>query len=313
MTSSWQPNASLQTLKARSALNKTIRQFFESRDVLEVETPILGQAATVDPFIDSLHTRVMGELRYLQTSPEFFMKRLLAAGSGSIYSLGKVFRQGEQGHKHHPEFTLLEWYRVGWDEQQLMDEVAELLVELMPTFTTKKISYRECFETHLGFDPHTISDQQLTAITQEHINYDCQNEPRNTCLDLLMTHCIEPQLPEGLVFIYDYPATQAALAKINQDSQGQLVAKRFEAYINGLELANGYFELTDATEQESRFIKDQTFKKNHQNNFLPYDKKLVEALKSGMPECAGVAVGVDRLLMLVTRANSIKEVIQFTE
>lgn len=311
MTSSWQPSASLQTLKARAALNKTIRQFFDSRDVLEVETPILGKAATVDPFIDSLHTRVMGELRYLQTSPEFFMKRLLAAGSGSIYSLGKVFRQGEQGRKHNPEFTLLEWYRVGWNEQQLMAEVAELLVELIPNLTIKKLSYRDCFETHLGFDPHTLSDQQLKKITQEHINYDCQNEPRNTCLDLLMTHCIEPQLPEGLVFIDDYPATQAALAKIDQDAQGQLVAKRFEAYINGLELANGYFELTDAAEQENRFIKDQAFKKNYQNTFLPYDKKLVDALKCGMPECAGVAVGVDRLLMLLCNDNNIQNVLAF--
>jgi len=311
MTPPWQPTATLTTIKARAQLYKTIRQFFEARDVLEVETPILGKAATVDPFIDSLHTRVMGELRFLQTSPEFFMKRLLAAGTGSIYSLGKVFRQGEQGHKHHPEFTLLEWYRVAWDEQQLIDEVATLFLQLIPTLDVTKLSYRECFEKALGFDPHSASDEELKKTVLDNIDCDLNNEPRNTWLDLLMTHCVEPTLPKGLVFIYDYPATQAALAKIDKNNNSQLVAKRFEAYINRLEIANGYFELTDAVEQENRFIQDQSYKKKNQNNFLPYDKQLVAALKNGMPVCAGVAVGVDRLLMVMCGINTIQEVIAF--
>ena len=311
MTPPWQPTASLDTIKARAQLYRKLRDFFAKREVLEVETPILGQAATVDPFIESLHTRVLGELRFLQTSPEFFMKRLLAAGSGSIYSLGKVFRQGEQGRKHHPEFTMLEWYRLGWNEQQLIDEVAELFLQLMPELSVTKLSYRDCFKQFLQIDPHRASGETLKALVLDHIDCQLENEPNDTWLDLLMTHCIEPNLPKGLVFIYDYPATQAALAKIDKDEQGQLVAKRFEAYINGMELANGYWELTDAVEQKNRFINDQNYKKKYQNNLLPYDKHLVAALESGMPECAGVAVGVDRLLMQVCGIDRLQEVLSF--
>ena len=311
MTPPWQPTASLDTIKARAQLYRQLRDFFAKREVLEVETPILGQAATVDPFIESLHTRVLGELRFLQTSPEFFMKRLLAAGSGSIYSLGKVFRQGEQGRKHHPEFTMLEWYRLGWNEQQLIDEVAELFLQLMPELSVTKLSYRDCFKQFLQIDPHRASGETLKTLVLDHIDCQLENEPNDTWLDLLMTHCIEPNLPKGLVFIYDYPATQAALAKIDKDEQGQLVAKRFEAYINGMELANGYWELTDAVEQKNRFINDQNYKKKYQNNLLPYDKHLVAALESGMPECAGVAVGVDRLLMQVCGIDRLQEVLSF--
>ena len=311
MTPPWQPNASLDTIKARAQLYQKLRDFFAKREVLEVDTPILGQAATVDPFIESLHTRVLGELRFLQTSPEFFMKRLLAAGSGSIYSLGKVFRQGEQGRKHHPEFTMLEWYRLGWNEQRLMDEVAELFLQLMPELSVTKLSYRDCFKQFLQIDPHRASGETLKTLVFDHIDCQLENEPNDTWLDLLMTHCIEPNLPKGLVFIYDYPETQAALAKIDKDEQGQLVAKRFEAYINGMELANGYWELTDAVEQKNRFINDQNYKKKYQNNLLPYDKHLVAALESGMPECAGVAVGVDRLLMQVCGIDRLQEVLSF--
>jgi len=311
MTPPWQPTASLDTIKARAQLYRQLRDFFAKREVLEVETPILGQAATVDPFIESLHTHVLGELRFLQTSPEFFMKRLLAAGSGSIYSLGKVFRQGEQGRKHHPEFTMLEWYRLGWNEQQLIDEVAELFLQLMPELSVTKLSYRECFKQFLQIDPHRASGENLKTLVLDHIDCQLENEPNDTWLDLLMTHCIEPNLPKGLVFIYDYPATQAALAKIDKDEQGQLVAKRFEAYINGMEFANGYWELTDAVEQKNRFIKDQNYKKKYQNNLLPYDKHLVAALESGLPECAGVAVGVDRLLMQACGIDTLQEVLSF--
>jgi lysyl-tRNA synthetase class 2 len=311
-SSNWQPSANIDMLKARATLYRVIRDFFETRGALEVDTPILSLAATVDPFIESLVTVVCDKPYYLQTSPEFFLKRLLASSSGDIYSLGKVFRQGEQGKKHHPEFTLLEWYRVAWNEHQLMDELGILMRLLIPKVIIKKISYQDLFLTHFNIDPHNVGleDLKRQVKTEVDITFDLFDKP--TCFDLLMTHCIEPKMPKALLFVYDYPHESAALASLGTNAQGQTVARRFEAYLNGLELANGYYELTDAIEQKKRFEKD--VKHRHDNSLatVPFDKHLVAALESGMPACAGVALGVDRLLMVLGEKSSINEVLSFS-
>ena len=307
----WQPSAELSVLATRASLYQTLRQFFLDRDVLEVETPILGAAATVDPFIDSLHTQVAGECRYLQTSPEFFLKRLVAAYRRDVYALGKVFRQGEQGRRHHPEFTLLEWYRIGWDEQQLMEEVYGLLRALLPGLEMSQFSYREVFLRYLSIDPHQASLEALSQLARSSVALAGESDDRNFWLDLLMTHCIEPQLPPHLVFIYDYPQSQAALATLGQNPQGQVIARRFEVYLNGMELANGYFELTDAAEQQRRFEQDQHYRALKHLPELPYDQQLVAALQHGLPPCAGVALGIDRLLMHLCKLDAIEQVLSF--
>ncbi len=308
----WEPSATISALRTRAKIYKTIRDFFESRNVLEVETPILGRAATIDPFIESLTTKVMGERYYLQTSPEFFLKRLLASGSGDIYSLGKVFRQGERGRRHHPEFTMLEWYRVSWDEHQLMDEVADLILAFMPDLSVSKISYGEIFLQYLSVNPYQASFDQLKTVATSRIDIAFDVDDKSNCLDLLMTHCVEPLLPKGLVFIYDYPAEQAALARLGTNNQGDSVARRFEAYLNGMELANGYFELTDAVEQKKRFEKDSDYRIKNNLPEVPYDNQLIAALECGMPDCAGVALGIDRLLMLMCDTDNIRDVMSFS-
>ncbi|MEO0443944.1 MAG: EF-P lysine aminoacylase EpmA [Pseudomonadota bacterium] len=312
--SCWQPSCSLQVLQARAELYKTIRQFFQQRNVLEVETPVLGKAATVDPYIESLCTEIDGVKHYLQTSPEFFLKRLLAAGSGDIYALGKVFRQGEQGPRHRPEFTMLEWYRLGWDEQLLIQEVILLLEQCagMP-LRVSSYSYRELFLAYLSIDPHSAEIDQLKRLSQQYIEGDFNVQQRSAWLDLLMTHIIEPGLPEHIVVIYDYPEDQAALARVQQHRQSQALAKRFEVYWKKMELANGYWELTNAEEQLKRFERDSRYRRQHGLSDYPFDQLLVEALQQGMPDCAGVALGVDRLLMLLTGLESIDQVVSFTD
>ena len=314
----WKPRASIDLLRQRARLYQTLREFFYARNVLEVETPLLSEYATVDPHINSLATQVMGRPYYLQTSPEFYLKRLLASGSGDIYSLAKVFRQDEKGRRHQPEFTLLEWYRLGWDEHQLMDEVIALLTGCIPKLACRKISYRQLFLDCLGFDPHSISLFDIKKITKEEIAKDTiashfDADQKDTWLDLLMTHCIEPNIKNELVAVYDYPASQCALAQLGKNDQQQIIARRFEIYVNGVELANGYFELTDAKEQKKRFEKDCCDRNNNGLVELPYDEAVIEALESGLPSCSGVAMGVDRLLMLMSNADTIGDVIAFPQ
>ena len=281
------------------------------RDVLEVDVPLLSRHGTTDAYIDSITARLGTEPFYLQTSPEFFMKRLLCAGSGDIYSLGKAFRNGEQGGRHNPEFTMLEWYRLGLNEQQLMDEVEVLLCLCLPVSSVKRISYREIFQSHLGFDPHQASVAELKAVAQQFIDLQWDDSDRDVWLDLLMTHAIEPKMGEGLVFVYDYPASQAALAKVQSDDRGQLVAKRFEAYFGGIELVNGYWELCDADEQQRRFEADNRKREGLGLAVVKADSHLLSALESGMPDCAGVALGIDRLLMLRSGQTDIRKVLTF--
>lgn len=312
----WQPTASIHAIQARADLYRQIRDFFAERQVMEVDVPVLGEAAAVDVNIESIAVPVAqkqyGEVvsGYLQTSPEFAMKRLLSYGCGSIYYLGKAFRKGEAGSRHNPEFSLLEWYRPGFDDQLLMDEIESFFAVLGITDACR-ISYREAFEQALGVDPHTLSESALAQLAKRHVDISWENTDRDSWLDLLMSHVVEPGLGDRLVFIYDYPASQAALAKKDVDDSGQLVAKRFEVFYRGLELANGYWELTCATEQEERFQADLNARRNRGLPLYPYDRHLVAALDSGMPESAGVALGVDRLLMSIMDKTSITDVIAF--
>ncbi|TQV71839.1 EF-P lysine aminoacylase GenX [Exilibacterium tricleocarpae] len=307
----WPPAATLPAQRARAALNAEIRRFFAARQVLEVEVPLLAAAAPTDPHIDSLRVPTGAGDRYLQSSPEFAMKRLLAAGSGPIYSLAKAFRRGEAGRRHNPEFTMLEWYRPGYDEQTLMDEVTALLQAVVDVEPVCRLSYREVFQRHLEIDPHTASESELRQLAQPYIGADWPGADRDTWLDLLISHAVEPQLGPGLTFIYDYPVSQAALARLGNDSQGQPVAKRFEAYLGGMELANGYWELIDVAEQRRRFAADLRRRRALKLPCPRSDRRLLAALAAGMPDCAGVALGVDRLLMQVMGADHIDTVVAF--
>jgi lysyl-tRNA synthetase class 2 len=323
----WRPTASLDVLKLRATLLDRIRAYFSARDVLEVDTPVLSAAAATDPAISSFtttyHGPVPGAARsggvrlYLHTSPEFPMKRLLAAGSGSIYQVCKVFRDGESGGSHNPEFTLLEWYRSGFDHFDLMDEVEQLLRAVldgvMPVGSVDHWTYRDLFLEITGMDPFAASVTDMQAVLQGHGLHNpvglTEDDP-DVWLDLLMTHVIEPRLGTGLVFIRDYPASQAALARLRPGQPA--VAARFEVYLGGIELANGYHELTDAAEQQQRFEKDNARRAALGKEPVAMDGNLLAAMQNGLPDCAGVALGIDRLLMVVTQAESIDTTLAFS-
>jgi lysyl-tRNA synthetase class 2 len=300
----WQPSAKREALLARQTLNQTIRQFFAERDVLEVETPYLSQAAVCDPNIEPMQT---SDTRYLHTSPEYAMKRLLCAGMGDIFEIARVFRRGEAGRRHNPEFSMLEWYRVGWDHQQLMQEVADItramLAPRYPSLPVVKLSYAEAMQSYANLDARQASDDDIARVGMRLAGQDL-DLTRDGWLDVIMSHAVEPALPaDTLVFIEDFPASQAALAKVSEDDSGWLVARRFELYFNGAELANGYHELTDAAEQRRRFEAEAQGR--------PVDENLLAALTHGMPECAGVAMGLDRLLMMVLGTDNIADVLAF--
>ncbi len=314
----WNSTASIENLRRRAAIIAAIRTFFAEKDVLEVDTPVMSNGAVSDPYIDTIECRyqpLVGgevELKYLQSSPEYAMKRLLASGSGAIYQISKAFRNGEVGRRHNPEFSMLEWYRPGFDHRRLMDEVAELLLPLLGLSEAVKYSYAQVFESHLGVDPHHADLDTLRGVAAEHIDSDYQDDNRDNWLNLLMSHVIEPRLAsEGAVFVYDYPASQAALAKVSEDAQGRAVAERFELFVHGVELANGYHELTDAAEQARRFDADNRQRRSESLPERPVDHLLIEALEQGMPDCAGVAVGIDRLVMQAIGTDNIADVIAF--
>lgn len=290
-------------------LYQHIRDFFNTRDVLEVETPLLCQHGVTDPYIDSLQSNG----RFLQTSPEYAMKRLLASGSGDIYQICKAFRQDEAGHLHNPEFTLLEWYRTGYDHHQLMGEVEQLVSEALALPTFKRFSYADCFQQLLSIDPFNCDVDQLQQLAQQH-NIHCQaNSMPNTVddwLQLLLSYCIEPQLAKlGPTFIYDFPASQSALAQL--DPNNPTIAQRFELYINGVELANGFHELTDAQQQLQRFEINNQLRKQMNKPAIHIDQYLIDALHHGLPACAGVALGIDRLLMLQSNSQKIGDILSF--
>jgi lysyl-tRNA synthetase class 2 len=317
--SDWRPSASLPTLKKRAELLQRLRAFFHARGVMEVETPILSVAGNTDPQINSFATHFdnplapAGGQMFLHTSPEFAMKRLLAAGSGAIYQLCKVFRNNEAGRRHNPEFTMLEWYRPGYDHHALMNEVEALLIEVLKERVSKsrRISYQQAFLEYAGFDPLESDMAVVRDCASQHGLADIvglDERDRDGWLDLLIDQVIMPKL-SGMVFIYDYPASQASLACIKAGDPR--VAERFECFIDGIELANGFHELTDASEQRQRFLADNKKREATGQPTVPVDNRLINALEQGLPTCAGVALGVDRLLMLSVGASSVAEVLAF--
>ena len=314
----WAPSANIKTLKQRAEILRTIREFFYVRDVMEVETPSLSAASVTDVHLASFNTSFMGPGHagglplYLQTSPEFAMKRLLAAGSGSIFQLCKAFRNEEAGSHHNPEFTMLEWYRPGFDEFALMDEMDELMQCVLNVEPATRITYQDAFKQVLGLDPLTASLDQLKVHACEHGFADiAKNEThKDTLLQLLFCMKVEPSIGQTKpCFVYHFPASQAALAQICEHDER--VAGRFELYYKNMELANGFNELTNATEQAKRFDEDNQYREAHGLKQVPMDSRLIAALEHGLPQCSGVALGIDRLIMLATNKDTIKDVIAF--
>ena len=301
-------------LKQRSEVIQKIRQFFYSENFIEVETPILSKYASVDVHLDSFETafeqaKTSIHPMYLQTSPEFHMKRLLSEESGSIFQITKAFRNGEVGRKHNPEFSILEWYRIDYDYKELMQQVEQLINSVLGLGQYRYITYEDAFVNSLKVNPYTISNSDLNQLVATYdIELSKSLHTRDEMLDYLFTHCIEPKLA-GRTFIYNYPKSQAALAQINPTDPR--TACRFELYIDGIELCNGFEELTDAHEQEQRFILDNRERLRLGKKELPYDRLFIEALKRGMPKCSGVAVGLDRLIMIALKKSSLEEVIAF--
>lgn len=313
------PTCSIEALKARAQLYRTIREFFAQRDVMEVETPIVSQAGVTDVHLASVqaqrHIEGRVQQQYLQTSPEFAMKRLLAAGSGPIYQICKVFRDDEHGRKHNSEFTMLEWYRPGLDLRELMHETAALLnVCLAHRFDEIRplvLSYKHAFQDRLDINPLQATLAQLKQTAQRvGLTLDLGDD-RLAYMDLLFSHFVEPSLGfDTPIFLTDFPPEMASLAKVRLDEDGEEVAARFEVYIEGLELANAYDELLDASVLRARFEADNQERDKLGLQVMPLDENLLAAL-SHMPECSGIALGIDRLLMVATQKLNIEQVIAF--
>ncbi len=319
MTTDWQPACDLKQLRERARLLRIIRRFFYQRNVLEVETPLLSSATGTDPHLDFFssyyHCAPENQEMFLQTSPEFAMKRLLAAGSGSIFQVCKAFRNGESGRLHNPEFTILEWYRVDFNLDQLMNEVVELVSEIMPEALTSvhKVSYVEVFKQYTRLDPLVFCKQSYTEYA---LNNNLPDAPaicaddHATWLDFLFSYIVQPELEQQfLTLVYGYPAIQSSLARINQHNP--TLADRFEVFIKGVEIANGFFELADADEQEQRFDREQQQRLDKKLPPVAKDEKFLQALRSGLPDCSGVAIGLDRLLLVLSNAEDLSDVIAF--
>lgn len=317
MQDNWQPTAKASILRARAELMAQLRQYFTVHDVLEVETPVLSRAGVTDPNIHSLQLSVdSGSTRYLHTSPEFPMKRLLCSGVGNIYQISRVFRAGEKGRFHNPEFTMLEWYRLGYDHHELMRELDELMHTVWPENKalprSEFIAYADAIERYCGVPLCDLDCQKIESIIRDkgHLPPDEMPSVIDVWLDLLITHVVAPQFPKNrFTVLFDYPESQAALARIRQDDIP--VAERFEMYFGELEIANGFHELTDPIEQQQRFRDEQAKRQTSGLPHIPFDQNLIDALTHGMPDCAGVAVGVDRLLMILCDVDSISEVLSF--
>ena len=308
----------LASLQLRALIYTLIRAFFADRHVLEVETPILSASGNTDPNIESFHTLFNGHVdagareRWLRTSPEYPLKRLLAAGVGDCYELGRVFRNGEAGGRHNPEFSMLEWYRVGWDHRRLMEETITLVEIALATQGRRAEvvieNYRQFFLDELGIDPLHAPIDELRALLADQ-NIDPAGLTRDDWLDLLITHRLQPAFPrDRITVIHDYPASQCALAKIRPAETP--LAERFELYLGPYELANGYHELNDAAEQRGRFERDNAVRRARGQREVPIDEGLLAVLDA-MPDCAGVALGVERLLMCLAGTDAIAQVLAF--
>jgi len=309
----WQPTASIATLEVRATMLRAARDYFAATRTLEVETPTLSAAAVSDVHIASVNATACGKRRFLHTSPEYPMKRLLAAGCGDIWQICRVYRDGESGRNHNPEFTLIEWYRVGIDHHSLMSDVERLISAMLPPSrhfdSAERLTYREAVQLHAGVDALDDATAVLIArLESAGIEVPASvRDDRDACLDLIMSTLVGPHLGrERLSFVYDYPASQAALARV----RGR-VASRFEAYLDGIELANGFHELGAHLEQRARFDADLEQRAERNLPAVPLDERLLAALEHGLPECAGVALGFDRLVMCAIGARHIDAVIAF--
>ena len=291
---------------------RQLRRFLRGRGVLEIDVPLIGRTSVTDPHLSSFKVNSEYFEGFLQTSPEYFMKRLLASGSGDIFCLGKAFRAEEKGAAHNPEFMMLEWYRINWNEHQLMEEVVDLVSVFMPSTKILKISYGELFEEVLGINPHNVKLSVLRKRAEETNFESWQRDSRSGYLDMLFETFVRPNMPSGLVILFDYPVCQKALAQLHHDLNGQQVSRRFEVFLNNSELANGYFELNNFSEHQIRFNEDRC-ERRAMGKMLPEDDMLLlDAVKAGLPDCAGVALGVDRLLMQLLGASGIDEIMPFS-
>lgn len=315
---SWQPCAAIETLKQRAVVIAAIRDFFAERDVLEVETPLLARYSVTDPHMSAISADNPGaaddgQRHFLQTSPEYAMKRLLAAGSGPVFQICKAFRRGEQSRRHNPEFSMLEWYRPGFSMHQLMDEIDALLQTVLELSTpAQRISYRQVFIDFLQIDPMRANCAELEKKARQHLQVHMRSDDKDDWLNLMIAELIEPKLAElGAVFIHHYPVSQAALARIETDEDGIDAGCRFELYIGGLEIANGYDELTDVAEQRRRFEMEQQQRMTMAKTVHDADAFLLAALDAGLPPCSGVALGLDRLVMLALKQTEIADVLAF--
>lgn len=318
MSADWRPDATVPMLRARAALLAQVRAFFAGRGVLEVQTPVALRHAVTDVQIQALRVTDEADPRWLQTSPEYPMKRLLAAGSGDIYQVCPVFRAGERGRLHNPEFTMVEWYRLGFDLAQLMQETAALAAALLEAGgqtapPCELVSYSAAFGSALGCDPLTATPAQLAGLAAQHglARSSIEGSTRDDLLDFLVASVVGPQLGRGqLTCLHHFPASQAALAQLDRDDPR--TALRFELYAEGIELANGYVELASAAEQRLRFEADQAERRRRGLQAPDLDTRLLAALEAGLPACAGVAMGFDRVAMLALGASRLDEVLAFS-
>jgi len=310
----WMPTASIQTIKQRAQLLKNLRDFFQQRSILEVETPVLSHYGGTEPNLSAITANFnsLGEaqLGFLQTSPEFAMKRLLAAGIGDCYQITKAFRNEESGRFHNPEFSLLEWYRTGINEIQLLQEIDEMLQKIVAAEAAQYCSYSDLFNQYLTLDVTNSTFENLRQVAINNIQNPPQLEHRDEYLELLFSYCIEPKI--GLkrpCFVTAYPASQASLARISTEDPE--LSCRFEIFYKGIELGNGFYELSDADEQYKRFKTENNRRRNMGLEEVEIDPHFIQALRHGLPESSGVAIGIDRLLMIITSAKHIDEVLSF--
>lgn len=317
----WQPSAPLENLRIRAEILKKIRDFFSFHQMTEVETPLAARAAVTDPHLCAMETCFLpygqtenGTLLYLQTSPEYAMKRLLCAGMGSIYQICKAFRNGETGRWHNPEFTMLEWYEVDQDHHGLMDRVDELLNLVLAAPKAERFTYQAIFESYCDIDPLTATLEELRACAQRFnilLPHGITDPDRDLWLQLMMNDIIEPKLGMNgrAAFVYDFPASQAMLSRVTLTTPP--VAERFEVYLQGIELANGFHELASSEEQHQRFKADLEKRETSGLPTMPIDYYLLAALKAGLPDCAGIALGIDRLVMMAAGAQQLSKVLSF--
>lgn len=315
---SWRPTCSVDALYKRADLFRKVRSFFEERGVMEVETPAISRFPSIDQHLDPLtvHERSEASDRFLITSPEYHMKRLLCHGSGSIFQICKAFRGDECGDRHNPEFTLLEWYRVGWDHWQLMDEADALLQMLLVCEPAERISYPVVFQQRAGVDPLILTNETFLECCEKHAlsapdSLLLSDAGRDDRLNFLMGVLIEPSLGiDRPVMLYDYPASQASLSRIRPDNP--MLSERFEVFFRGMELGNGFHELADADEQAARFAEENRLREQNGKQVFPVDDAFLSALSHGLPDCAGIAMGLDRLVMLASEQDSLERAISFS-